>query len=204
MNAGTQIVCLRHGESENVLSGASGAVPSAPLTALGRAQSAAAAAGRDLAGIRRVYASTALRARQTAEILAGAHGGAVVPVPDLVEIGIGDRDGAVDADLRRVTAEVLRAWVVSGDLDRRVANGESGHQVLLRTKSALAAIATANAGNKVALVGHVGSLTLGLSVLCGLGAAVWGAPLPPAVPFSVSWDGSAWHCPEWPDGGGTA
>jgi alpha-ribazole phosphatase/probable phosphoglycerate mutase len=49
-----------------------------------------------------------------------------------------------------------------------------------------------------ALVGHVGSLTLAVSVLCGLGGAVWGAPLPHAVPFMVRRDGTRWHCPRWP------
>lgn len=46
--------------------------------------------------------------------------------------------------------------------------------------------------------GHVGSLTLALSVLCGLGRHVWGAPLPYAVPFAVHWDGTHWYCPRWP------
>jgi broad specificity phosphatase PhoE len=37
-----EIVCLRHGESENVLAGASGAVPEASLTEHGRTQARAA------------------------------------------------------------------------------------------------------------------------------------------------------------------
>jgi len=56
-----EILCLRHAESENVLAGASGVVPLAPLTERGRAQAAA------LAGevwVSRVYASRAVRARQ--------------------------------------------------------------------------------------------------------------------------------------------
>jgi alpha-ribazole phosphatase/probable phosphoglycerate mutase len=185
-----EIVCLRHGESQNVLIGASGAVPEAPLTEHGRAQ--ARAAGSGLGGISRTYASATVRARETAALL----GAPVIELPGLGEMHVGSQEGVVDARLRRETAEVLRAWVVDGDLGRRVADGETGHQVLARMTAALEVIA-AQPG-RPALVGHVGSLTLAVSVLCGLGGAVWGAPLPHAVPFTVRRDGTRWHCPRWP------
>jgi broad specificity phosphatase PhoE len=184
-----EIVCLRHAESENVLTGASGAVPLAPLTERGRAQ-AAALSGQ--VRVSRVYASRAVRARQTADVL----GAPVTVLPQLAEMAIGRREGEIDAELRRETEDVLRAWVVDGDLDRRVADGETGGEVLARMSEALARIAAG--GGTPALVGHVGSLTLAVSVLCGLGGTVWGAPLPHAVPFVVRWDGSRWHCPWWP------
>jgi broad specificity phosphatase PhoE len=185
-----EIVCLRHGESENVLLGASGAVPAAPLTALGREQ--ARAVGRRLTGVTHAYASATVRARQTAERLG-------VPVTELAglgEMGVGTREGGVDAGLRRETADVLRAWVVDGDLERRVGDGESGHQVLARMTEALDHVA-GQAGRPV-VVGHVASLTVAVSVLCGLGGTVWGAPLPHAVPFVLRRDGSRWRCPGWP------
>ena len=190
------LTCLRHAESENVVTGASGALPNAPLTDRGRDQASTAGraltGGQAMTGGRIVYASTAVRARQTAEFL----GGTVVVRPELAEFGIGAREGDADAALRRETAEVLHAWVVAGDLHRRVADGETGHQVLARMTSALTDIAAAR--TDAALVGHVGSLTLALSVLAGLGGTVWGAPLPHAVPFAVRWDGHRWHCPRWP------
>jgi broad specificity phosphatase PhoE len=192
------VVCLRHAESENVVAGASGALPLSPLTTRGREQAAAAAVAPGLAGVRRIYTSTAARARETAEILAYHLDAEVVLMPGLVEIGIGDQEGLVDAVLRRETADVLKTWVVAGDLSRRVANGESGHEVLARIRAALDVIAVRHPGQKVALVGHVGSLTVGLSVLCGLGGTVWGAPLPHVVPFSVRGNGDRWHCERWP------
>ena len=186
----TEVMCLRHAESENVVAGASGALPMAPLTARGFRQAAAVA--EVLGGIDRVYASSALRARQTAAAL----GVDVVARDELVEIGLGAREGSTDPALQRETADVLRAWVVDGDLDRRVADGETGHDVLARMTAALGDVAAA--GGRTALVGHVGSLTLALSVLCGLGGGVWGRPLPHAVLFPVRWDGRRWHCPQWP------
>ena len=186
-----EILCLRHAESENVLAGASGVVPLAPLTERGRAQAAA------LAGevcVSRVYASRAVRARQTAEVLDAP----VTVLPQLAEMSIGRREGQIDAALREETADVLRSWVVDGELDRRVADGETGHEVLSRMTTALTRVA-AEGGNP-AVIGDVGSLTLALSVLCGLGGTVWGAPLPHALPFVVHWDGTRWHCPSWPGG----
>jgi alpha-ribazole phosphatase/probable phosphoglycerate mutase len=91
---------------------------------------------------------------------------------------------------------VLRAWVVDGDLGRRVGDGETGHEVLARTTAALEVVAAGP--GRLALVGHVGSLTLAVSVLCGLGAAVWDRPLGHAVPFIVSYDGRRWRCSRWP------
>jgi broad specificity phosphatase PhoE len=194
-----ELICLRHAESENVVAGASGALPLSPLTDRGREQARLAAAAPELHGVRTVYASSALRARQTAAILAAEIGGAVIVRPDLAEIGIGDQEGVVDAALRRETADVLAAWIVAGDLDRKVSDGETGHQVLDRVRRALVSIAAEHAGGTVALVGHVGSLTLAVSALCGLGGSVWGTPLPHAVPFRVRGDGERWHCDRWPE-----
>jgi broad specificity phosphatase PhoE len=110
-------------------------VPLAPLTRYGRAQATTLAAGQRSTGSTRAGGT----ARQTAELL----GAPVTVLPELAEIGIGAREGEVDAGLRRETAEVLRAWVVAGDLDRRVADGETGHAVLARMAAAFERIAAA-------------------------------------------------------------
>lgn len=89
-----RLFCLRHGESANVLAGAAGALPMAPLTQRGRAQASQAAAalrGERVAG---VYASTARRSQQTAEIIATAPGLRPTIMADLDEVGIGELEGA--------------------------------------------------------------------------------------------------------------
>ncbi|WP_353070628.1 histidine phosphatase family protein [Actinomadura opuntiae] len=94
---------------------------------------------------------------------------------------------------------MLRAWVVDGRLDERVADGETGRAVVERVVAAFKMIAAEHRhGGKVAVVGHVASLTVGLSVLCGLGSRVWGAPLPHAAPFPVLVDDQGWRCAAWP------
>jgi alpha-ribazole phosphatase/probable phosphoglycerate mutase len=190
--------CLRHGESENVTAGIAGVVPAAPLTARGRQQAILAARALAREPITAVYSSTALRAQQTALPLAAASGLAASPLPELIEIGIGRHEGAADPAVHQRTAEVLRAWVVEQDLRQRVADGETGQQVLDRMTSAWRQIAGGHPGETVALVGHVASLTLALSRLCALGSRVWGHPLPHARPFLVEFDGDTWHCPTWP------
>lgn len=87
---------------------------------------------------------------------------------------------------------------MDGRLGEAVADGEDGHAVTARIVTALTSIVTKRPGETVAVVGHVGSLTTGLSTLCGLGGRVWGAPLPHAVPFPVEWGGRSWRCPSWP------
>jgi alpha-ribazole phosphatase/probable phosphoglycerate mutase len=201
---GVAVFCLRHAESENVVAGAAGVLPLSPLTRNGAAQALAAAGVLAAEGLTRVYCSTAVRARETAAVLADRLGldraTDVVVMPELDEVGIGSAEGATDPVTRRRTAEVLHAWVVGGDLDQRVADGESGHEVLARVCRALETIGEVHDGEAVAVVGHVASLTAGLSALCGLGGSVWGVPLPHAIPFLVKRDGLAWSCDVWPGG----
>ena len=198
MSDRTRMWCLRHGESENVTAGIAGAVPSAPLTGRGRRQAVQAAQALASEPITGIYSSTALRAQQTAHLLATRFGVEVSALPELAEVGIGQDEGLADPAVRRRTAEVLRAWVVEQDLQQRVADGETGQHVLDRMTAAFQQIASTHPGETVTVVGHVASLTLALSRLCVIGARVWGNALPHAQPFLVEWDGQTWHCPAWP------
>lgn len=202
MSDRVRVWCLRHAESENVITGTAGAVPAAPLTARGRLQAAEAARVLAAEPITWVYSSTAVRARQTAERLARSPDRGITVMPGLAEAGIGAHEGTTDPAVRARTAEVLRAWVVGQDLRQRVSDGETGHEVLARVTAAFRAIAGDHPGGTVAVVGHVAALTLALGRLCDLGSRVWGTPLPHAHPFLIEWDGHAWHCPAWPTAAG--
>lgn len=190
--------CLRHAESENVTGGRAGAVPVAPLTERGRDQAIAAARTLAREPITRFYSSTALRARQTASLLAASPALGVVAMPELAEVGIGEREGTTDPAVRARTAEVLRAWIVEQDLGQQVAGGETGHEVVARVTTAFQKIAITHPNETIAIVGHVASLTVTLGRLCALDSKIWGTPLPHAEPFLIEWDGQAWHCPAWP------
>ena len=192
MSDRVRVWCLRHAESE-ANAQVPGALDDSGLTERGRRQAIEAAQQLAAEPITRIYCSTALRARQTAELLAATPGATpgrpitaapVTAMPELVEAA--------------VTAEVLRAWVVEQDLGRRAADGETGQQVVARVTAAFRAIAGDHPGETVVVVGHVASLTVALGQLCALGSVVWGTPLPHARPFLVEWDGLAWSCPTWP------
>ena len=172
-----RVWCLRHAASEHGTPGTVGAIPDTPLTARGHRQALAAAQQLTAEPITRIYASTALRARQTAQLLATRLQLDVVALPELVEAGVG--------------APVLRAWIVEQDLGRRAADGETGQEVVARVTAAFQQIARAHPGETVAAVGHVASLTVALGRLCALGARVWGTPQLHARPFLVAWDGHA-------------
>jgi len=193
---------MRHGESTNVLAGQLGALPGAALTRTGRDQAVAAAAKLAALGRRptRVYASTAIRSIQTADVLVSQLRltEPLTPLNGLVEVSLGRHEGTVDEPVHARSQQVLRNWVVHGGLDSRLDDGENGHEVVARVTSALRTIAADNPGGVVALVGHAASLTTGLAALCGIGPRVWGRPLPYAVPFLVRVDGDAWSCTDWP------
>jgi alpha-ribazole phosphatase/probable phosphoglycerate mutase len=198
MNGGVRVWCLRHAQAENVTAGIAGSAPDPPLTTHGRHE--AIAAVQTLAGeaITRIYSSTELRARQTAELLATVLAVDVEAMPELVEVGIGEHEGTTDPAIRARIAPMISAWIVDGNLSLRIADGESGQRVVARVATAFQTIASTHAGETVVVVGHVASLSVALSRLCALGATTWGEPLPHALPFVVEWDGRVWRCPAWP------
>jgi len=179
-----RVWCLRHAEAENVTTGTARAVLTKPLTVRGRHQAIEAAQQLVAEPVTRIYSSTALRARQTAKIIAATLVLHITAMPELVEVGC--------------SAEVLHAWVIEQELGQRAEDGETGHQVVARVTAAFQKIASTHPGETVAVVGHVASLTVTLGRLCSVGSKVWGTPLPHAQPFLVEWDGQAWHCPTWP------
>ncbi|WP_228562357.1 histidine phosphatase family protein [Catenulispora rubra] len=198
MNAPARIWCLRHAESQNVTAGVSGAVPAASLTDRGHAQAEAMAGTLAAEPIVAICTSTALRTRQTAGPLAAARGLPIQALPDLAEVGIGSSEGSADPAIGRRTADVLRAWIVDGELSQQVSDGETGHQVLARMTTAFCRIAAVHPGESIAVIGHVASLTLALDRLCALDGLTWGTPLPHAEPFLIEHDRHRWRCLAWP------
>jgi broad specificity phosphatase PhoE len=151
MSARVRVWCLRHAEAETVATGTA-AVPTTPLTVRARHQDIEAdqpltvrgrhqaiEAARQLAAepITRIYSSTLLRARQTADLLAATLGLPTTAMPELIEVGC--------------TADVLRAWVVERELGRRATDGETGQQVVARVTAAFQQIAGAHPGETVLL-----------------------------------------------------
>jgi len=197
-----QIICLRHAEDERRIWDSShgtvgnGAPPDPPLTPQGYRQ-AKVAAHLLLGKVpQKVFVSEALRARQTGAIIASYLGVQIEVVPALAEasMGRGDREPRKPG----VAADVLRQWIVDGHLSDRLMDGETGHEVARRMTSALYTIAAQCCGSLAIVIGHVASLTVGISTLCRNGPALWGKPLPHATPFLLTVNSEGWQV-RWPD-----
>lgn len=212
---GLRLILVRHGQTDsNVRMEIDSVPPGPPLNEQGRRQAeelADALAAEQVVG---VYASTALRARQTARPVADRHGLAVRVAEGLHEVFVGDLDGTADAESRREFADVFRAWDRQGDLDRPMPGGETGREAVDRCTAALADIVAQHEHGVVVVVSHGGLLRLvgpilapnlrthvaGLSLLANTARIVLEPD--PARPggWQDRWrDGwrDGWHCVEW-------
>jgi broad specificity phosphatase PhoE len=152
----TRVYLLRHGATE-----ANRAVPyrlqgsgiDLPLDALGNEQARRAAEALAALGLEAVYASPLLRAMETARWVARAHGLGLVAVAELAEADVGRWEGLTWEQARERDPE----WH-----DRFHANpgavpypgGESFLDVGRRVSPAIAGLAAAHPGARIAVVGH--------------------------------------------------
>lgn len=108
------ILWVRHGQSTwNVIDRMQGHELSPPLTDLGREQSAQTAALLEGRGVVRILSSPAVRARQTADIIAERLGVGVVEEPLLLEKGLDEDKASVQARIRQLLARDLPGTTVA-------------------------------------------------------------------------------------------
>lgn len=152
----TTLYVTRHGETDynrdHIMQG-SGVNTS--LNETGRAQAEALAERLSDARIDAVYASTLIRARETAKIVAAPH----EPIPyayldDLKEISWGVYEGTQPTKERKVAMQSIKEKWRSGQVDLPVEGGESPRQVERRARRAVDIIMEAHAGQHVLVVTH--------------------------------------------------
>lgn len=168
------IYLVRHGESQwNLARLTQGQVAHPRLTALGRAQAAAATAAvlADLAArpLSAIVSSDLVRARETALILGEATGLPVRIDARLRERSLGRYEGlGYDESFAAVSGADL------SDPDLRIGGGESLRQVAARMTAALTDLATDDAAI-TAVVSHGDAIRAWLSVFAGHppGAGPW-------------------------------
>lgn len=191
----TRLLLVRHGQTaSNVTKLLDSRPPGPPLTALGRAQAAALAerlAGEPLAA---VYASTAVRAQQTAAPVAAAHGMAVQVVDGVHEVFCGDLEGRADAAAREHFEEVYGAWW-TGDLDAHLPGGESALDLRARFLPVVADLAAAVPTGTVVLASHGAAIRLAAAALLGDTAETWYVPNTGIVTLEP--DGAGWRLAAW-------
>lgn len=149
-----RITFVRHGESEANSSGRWQGQGDSPLSALGRAQAARAAARLDVPRFDRIVSSDLQRARDTAR----ATGREPELVPGLREVHVGTWEGLGRAEVLERFPDEISA-LVRGD-DIRIGGGESWSEATARAEAALEALrASAHPDEHLAVFSHGGIIT---------------------------------------------
>jgi broad specificity phosphatase PhoE len=152
-----RILLVRHGQSTANAAGAvSSAAPGPDLTDLGREQAEALAGALGDHRVDAVYASTLVRAQQTASPLAARLGLDVVVRDGLHEIEAGDLEDRTDEEALRGYVLPLIAWA-GGDLTASAPGAPDGHAFFERFDAAIADIVALHRDDddaSVVVVGH--------------------------------------------------
>jgi probable phosphoglycerate mutase len=195
-----RLILVRHGETASNLKMALDSLPPGPpLTDAGVAQAAALAEALADEPVTAVYASTAVRAQQTAEPVASAHGLEVEVVDGVQEIFCGDLEGRHDREAFEIFIATVKQWA-EGDPDVPLPGGESGRQVLDRYLAAVDKITAKHAdGDTFVLVSHGGSLRMAaLALAVNVTPALAEAGLLPNTGRVVLERGAnGWRCTSW-------
>lgn len=146
---------VRHGHTE--LDGRICGRTDPALSPLGREQAERAA--RLVAELRpdAIWASTLVRARQTAQAIAAPHGLQVATDARLCEMDFGEIDGLLPSEIQARWPDAHAAWM-RAPTEIAFPGGERWPDFRARVLSATAAIVEAHAGGTVAIVAHGGTL----------------------------------------------
>ncbi|MGI9062856.1 MAG: histidine phosphatase family protein [Pseudonocardiaceae bacterium] len=196
-----RLVLVRHGESvANVEQVLDTRPPGARLTEEGVRQASRLADTLAPEPLAAVYASRAVRARQTAAPVAQRHGLAVDVLDGVHESFAGAVEGRSDLEAHEVFRDVYRAWH-TGDLDRCVPGGETGRQVLDRFLADLATVSKVHPTGTVVIVSHGAAMRLAAAALASnVDSAFADAHfMPNAGSVLLERSGNGWRCVRWND-----
>ena len=155
------ILLARHGQTTENAAGRILGRRDPPLSAAGRAEAAALAAAVTGEGLRALWTSPLLRARETAAIVAERVGLEPVVLDALVESRRGSWEGMRYADLASGQPDLL-ATFEAGDRTFAFPGGETTEEQIARTRTALDTI---RAGPQPALaVAHAGTIRAALAL----------------------------------------
>ncbi len=149
----TTLVLLRHGQTEWNDTGRMQGQADVELDAVGVEQAHAAArtlGGRDFTA---VYSSDLVRARHTAEVVAGDLGLPVVLDHRLQEINVGSWSGLTRREIEVEYPGFAEMYFAGQDF-RRSATGETVAEMVARVSPAIREIVDRHRGHEVLVVGH--------------------------------------------------
>jgi broad specificity phosphatase PhoE len=150
----TELLLVRHGETDWNAERRFQGHADQPLNETGRAQARALADELAAEEIDAVYTSDLARARETAEIIAGALGVEVVPSRELREIDVGDWQGLSWPEIEDRFPDGARRWHEDG---HGWTGGETYVELAGRVVAALERIAAEHPEGRVLVVCHGGT-----------------------------------------------
>ena len=151
----TTILLARHGESDWNRSEQWQGLADRPLTELGREQAHALADRLRDVDLDAIYSSDLLRARDTAEVVAGDHGLEVTEVPALSEVDVGSWSGLTRTEAMSRFPEGYARWIDGGE---GWDDGETYEQLRDRVVTAIHEIAADHDGGRILVVAHGGTI----------------------------------------------
>ncbi|GIV97232.1 MAG: hypothetical protein KatS3mg057_1889 [Herpetosiphonaceae bacterium] len=158
----TQLIIIRHGETQANVDGRMQGRGDDPLTARGRRQveqiARRLAAEKPLPAA--IYSSSLPRARATAEVIAQSLGLEPIMLDDLQEMHIGDLENATAEELETVQRSFT-------SLDDRYPGGESIREFIDRIMGAFGRIVAIHRGQRVVAVSHGGVISTALAIWSG-------------------------------------
>jgi broad specificity phosphatase PhoE len=170
--AGTQLVLIRHGETEWNRDRRIQGHTDIELSNEGHEQARRLALRLAREPIQAVYSSDLRRAHQTADPIAAALDLTVQPTPLLREVSFGAWEGFTVSEVEAGWPEEYAAWR-EDSVRYRAPDGERIEELQARAMTCASEILTAHPGQTVALVGHGGSVKAILCGVMGFSLSLW-------------------------------
>ena len=160
-----RLILIRHGQTDwNIEKRVQGG---GEMNALGRAQAAALAERLRAESVAAVYSSPALRARQTARILAQPHILTVRQRSDLRDIDYGSYGGKYTADVQRQDPDLWKQWVEARHTVQ-FPDGEGLPDMRRRMERFLSSIAENDSAETLLAITHDSPIRAAVSIALGV------------------------------------
>lgn len=192
-----RLLLVRHGQIPSNVHGILDTdEPGPSLTDLGREQARALVTTLHDEPIEGLWASLLVRTQETLLPTASARHLPVSVLPGLREIRAGDLEGERTREAQRAYMETIFAWA-TGDPDRRMPGGETGHEFFARFEGALAEIAATGVEDAV-VASHGAAIRCWSATIEGADREFFGSrPLPNTAIVAVEGEPGTWRMRAW-------
>lgn len=155
----TNVLLIRHGQSEGNAARRFGGHTATPLSPRGRKQAQATARALKDEGITAIYSSDLARAMETAQSLAKLTGLSVNPTSAFRERSVGVMEGLTFEDAAQQHPDEYAA-LLRRDFEHVLTGGESYRQLLDRAWQKLDEIIARHRGGKIVVFSHTGTICI--------------------------------------------